>query len=188
MSKKVKQPKDPKKLTKQQEFLLQFTPKQIDLAAKAALTYLLRRERVEHPDGRFDKRGRWFPSEKEDCDCCASVRTPSNAYPYSYLVHARSLEHIAWLHCKPESPQDFTTLVRKCARVAPSLEKTVIGYSEYGLPLHGARQDTLNAWVAASQAALSTWQEKTHKARKAALRKKKAIEKDEVAQVVLDQK
>lgn len=175
MSKKAKQPK---KLTKQQEFLLLFTPKQIDLAAKTAFQYLLRRERVEDPEGSFDKKGRWYPSEEERCACCASVRAPSNAYPYSYMKHARSLEHCAWLAVK-EGPKDFTALVRKAAHVAPPLPKTQVRYSEQGTRIVGATRDAINAWVPVVHIDLEAWRKDTHGARKAALRKKKAIEKAE---------
>lgn len=55
--------------------------------------YVSRKERLSHPDGTFDKGGRFYPSEHETCACCAQVRSPSRAWPYSYMVHCRTLKH-----------------------------------------------------------------------------------------------
>jgi hypothetical protein len=52
-------------------------------------------ERSVHPDGEFDKKQRWEPSAAERRPCCARVRTPSAAWPYSLLKHCRSIEHVA---------------------------------------------------------------------------------------------
>lgn len=67
----------------------------VEIAAK---TYLDRRDRVSHPDGKFDRGGRWHPSEKEWTPGCDRIREPSRAWPYSLLVHCRSAEHVAELH------------------------------------------------------------------------------------------
>lgn len=47
-----------------------------------------------NPVGTFDNAGRWYPDVDEKCDCCKSVRSPSRAYPYSLMLHCRSLRHI----------------------------------------------------------------------------------------------
>ena len=52
-------------------------------------------DRRQHPDGFFDKQGRWYPSEYERCECCDKIRSPSRAFPYSYNRHCRSVEHVA---------------------------------------------------------------------------------------------
>ncbi len=52
-------------------------------------------DRRQHPDGTFDSAGRWYPSDAEKCECCAKIRSPSRAYPYSYMTHCRSVEHVA---------------------------------------------------------------------------------------------
>lgn len=65
---------------------------------KAAQEYLSRRDRITNPDGNFDKAGRWYPSESEHCDCCKAIRGPSRAYPYSYMVHCRTAQHVANLY------------------------------------------------------------------------------------------
>ena len=56
--------------------------------------WLRRKERAEHPGGRFDKAGRWYPSKDENCDDFTShTREPSRRWLYSYLLAARSLAH-----------------------------------------------------------------------------------------------
>ncbi len=70
------------------------TQKRAQAAFQAYARWLRRQERTEHPAGKFDKAGRWEPSTSEDCDGFTShTRTPSRAWPYSYLLAARSLEH-----------------------------------------------------------------------------------------------
>jgi hypothetical protein len=76
----------------------------------AAGEYLALRDRSKHPDGTFDKAGRFYPSADEMQPCCAYIRTPSRAYPYSYMVHCRTAEHVA--HRYNVSVQD----VRRAAR------------------------------------------------------------------------
>lgn len=59
---------------------------------KAAQEYINRRDRVSHPEGTFDRAGRFYLSEACDCD---GVREPSRHYPYSQMVHGRSAKHVA---------------------------------------------------------------------------------------------
>lgn len=66
-------------------------------AYEAALEYLKRKARVSHPDGYFDKAKRWYPSDDEDCGITSTIRAPSRGWPYSYLLAARSLVHVATL-------------------------------------------------------------------------------------------
>jgi hypothetical protein len=61
----------------------------------AVAEYLSRKDRTAHPDGTFDRQGRWYPDDSERCACCAGIRSPSAAYPFSLLLHCRSAEHIA---------------------------------------------------------------------------------------------
>lgn len=56
--------------------------------------YERRQARIEHPSGRTDNGGRWYPSDDEHCDCCNMVRQPSRAYPWSLMVHCRTKKHI----------------------------------------------------------------------------------------------
>ena len=67
----------------------------VNLAAKE---YIQRQNREVHPEGTFDKAGRWYPNTDEECSCCANIRTPSRAYPLSYNKHCRSLQHVANLY------------------------------------------------------------------------------------------
>lgn len=66
--------------------------------AEAARDYLSLQKREKHPDGQFDKQGRWYPSEEEWQECCSQVRSPSRGYPYSLMTHCRSAEHVARRH------------------------------------------------------------------------------------------
>lgn len=75
-------------------FLLEVEPRLVQ--ALRALT--ARRDRTEHPRGKFDRAGRWYPDETEERDCCRMVRSPSRAHPYSYMTHCRSLTHVAALY------------------------------------------------------------------------------------------
>jgi hypothetical protein len=69
-----------------------FTKQQINAV------YAARRDRLVHPRGNFDKQGRWYPSDAENADGYAgSLRTPSKAWPYSYLTGARTLKHVKGL-------------------------------------------------------------------------------------------
>jgi len=88
----------------------------------AAEEYLDRRERSSHPDGYFDKAGRWYQSDDEECECCSEIRRPSRAFPLSLNQHCRSVEHLADLfnvdvkelrkeakHLKAEQEERLTT-------------------------------------------------------------------------------
>ena len=64
---------------------------------QACQEYFNRKARISHPDGEFDRGGRWYADETEEQDCCKSIRNPSRSYPYSMNLHCRSLEHVACL-------------------------------------------------------------------------------------------
>lgn len=57
----------------------------------AATEYVALRDRAVNPVGKFDSAGRWYPTAA----CACAVRAPSRAYPYSYLTHARTAQHVA---------------------------------------------------------------------------------------------
>lgn len=67
-------------------------------AQEVAVEFILRRDRMHHPDGRTDNGGRWYPSDKEQADCCRAVREPTRSYPWSYMTHCRTAKHLATLH------------------------------------------------------------------------------------------
>lgn len=68
---------------------------------EAAQMYIRRQDRAEHPAGRFDRAGRFWADEQ--CSCCAGIRTPSRAWPYSQMAHCRTLRHIAQLTSTSET-------------------------------------------------------------------------------------
>ena len=61
-------------------------------AVELIMAYETNRDR---PNGSYDSRGRWYPSDTEKCSCCNQIRWPSARYPYSLLKHCYSLKHIA---------------------------------------------------------------------------------------------
>lgn len=65
---------------------------------KAAATFVQRKNRSENPEGKFDNAGRWYPAGRDAEVFDAAVRSPSRAWPYSYLVHARTAAHVARLY------------------------------------------------------------------------------------------
>jgi hypothetical protein len=64
--------------------------------------YQVRQSRRDHPTGRMDSGGRWYPSDDEYCVCCDYVRSPSRRWPWSYMIHCRTKKHIANLLRKRE--------------------------------------------------------------------------------------
>ena len=81
-----------------------------------AQEYFDRQSRKSHPDGSFDKAGRWYPSDSEECECCKSIRGPSRSYPYSYMTHCRSVEHVA--HLNRLEPKMLRKLINKIKKEA----------------------------------------------------------------------
>lgn len=60
---------------------------------QAADEYVARRDRMANPPGTFDRQGRFYCDETYAC--CDGIRSPSVAYPYSQMTHARTLKHVA---------------------------------------------------------------------------------------------
>lgn len=69
-----------------------------EMLRQAVGMYRDRKARRTHPDGSFDKHGRWYPSSSERQACCDSIRSPSVSYPYSLMLHCRTVDHIARRH------------------------------------------------------------------------------------------
>jgi Uncharacterised protein family (UPF0158) len=67
-------------------------------ASEAGREFVCRELRLHHPDGTFDDGGRFYPSEKEVRDCCANIRAPSRAFPFSLMTHCRTVKHVAKLY------------------------------------------------------------------------------------------
>ena len=79
----------------------QATTEVTDKILDAANEYVRRQDRASHPDGTFDKSGRWYPSDAETCPCCSDICSPSLSYPYSFMVHCRTIKHVAMLFDAP---------------------------------------------------------------------------------------
>jgi hypothetical protein len=70
------------------------------IVVAAAREYLDRRDRISHPEGRTDNGGRWYPSDTEDVGgtITRTIRSPSRAWPWSYMVACRTAGHVAELY------------------------------------------------------------------------------------------
>lgn len=65
-----------------------------DITALVKKVYEARRDRITHPKGSRDRAGRWYPSAIEDAygdGTC--VRSPSRAWPWSYMHRCRTRQH-----------------------------------------------------------------------------------------------
>lgn len=82
---------------------------------KAYAEYQARQSRDRHPHGKFDKGSRWYPSEDEWQSCCNAIRSPSRAFPYSYMTHCRTSQHVA--HLFGVDPKELKNLITKRAKV-----------------------------------------------------------------------
>ncbi len=122
------------------------TQTQTDQLQAAVDCYNRRQERREHPDGEFDKAGRWNESDTEHRDCCNKIRYPSRSYPYSRMVHCRTAEHIAHLYdvdaralkaavraAKPALREGGDTYYKQVALVDGRLLSIFDGETEYRL-------------------------------------------------------
>lgn len=80
--------------------------------------YTARRNRAEHPEGKFDSGRRWYPSSREDAGGSgSSTRAPSRAWPYSYMLRCRTRQHVtvlaaAWL-AGQDVPEDVIAAVTR---------------------------------------------------------------------------
>jgi len=59
----------------------------------AAQRYVDLQARRIHPAGGTDTGGRWYPVAP--FACCHAIRTPSRAWPWSLMVHCRTMRHVA---------------------------------------------------------------------------------------------
>lgn len=87
-------------------------------ALSAAVEHVKRQVRDSHPEGTFDKQGRFHIDE--GCSCCSSIRTPSRKFPYSHMTHGRSIEHCAVL--MGVGLEDAKNALRGIKRIAKKLE------------------------------------------------------------------
>ena len=69
-----------------------------EIKSVVAEIYAERKARRAHPQGQTDRGGRWYPSEIEDCGGDGTrVRSPSRAWPWSYMLRCRTRQHCAAL-------------------------------------------------------------------------------------------
>ena len=90
--------KSPPPVTSEAESLSSSGAETQGRACKAGLEFVARELRLHHPDGKFDDGERFYPSEKEWRDCCAGIRAPSRAFPFSLMKHCRTAKHVAKLY------------------------------------------------------------------------------------------
>lgn len=95
------------------------TKKQVFVAA-VKLAYAARRQRRVNPEGGFDRKGRWYPSDREDADGDgSSTRSPSRAWPYSYLLRCRTRQHVRVLVgralARHDVPEDISRALAEAA-------------------------------------------------------------------------
>jgi hypothetical protein len=84
--------------------------------------YVARRDRVAHPEGNFDRQGRWYPDALEDADgFTRGIRSPSCAWPYSYMLAARTRKHIKAL--AELQPEYVLRLAREIAALSDQTQK-----------------------------------------------------------------
>jgi hypothetical protein len=85
---------------------------------QAANEYIKRQQRINHPDGKTDKAGRWYPADQERQSCCEYIRRPSCAWPWSLMVHCRTLRHVAHVCGVDERELRRAVRVAQCAESA----------------------------------------------------------------------
>jgi hypothetical protein len=80
--------------------------------------YTAMKERLMNPEGSFDKQGRWYPSAEQRCcsdNCPGTLRAPTKAYPYSWMLHCRTRKHCAYLAAS--QPEYFATLLAQAEKL-----------------------------------------------------------------------
>jgi Uncharacterised protein family (UPF0158) len=116
--------------------------------AEAGLEFVCRELRLHHPDGTFDEGGRFYPSEKEARDCCATIRAPSRAFPFSLMKHCRTIKHVAKLYDVTERAVKaeaeivrqqlwYLCYVRDFDRIRTTIESSTFTVDPFLAPPHG---------------------------------------------------
>lgn len=80
-----------------------FSKQQIDAV------YQARKQRLIHPVGTFDNGGRWYPSSDETSSWLNDIRSPSRAWPYSYMTACRTRGHC--IRLAVEHPEHFAAVL-----------------------------------------------------------------------------
>ncbi len=61
---------------------------------ESLLEYNLLQTRRIHPQGEFDKAGRFYLDIRPNCD----IRSPSRGYPYPEMTHGRTLDYVCQIN------------------------------------------------------------------------------------------
>lgn len=115
------------------------------IAAAQALTIFNRRQaRIDHPEGSTDNGGRWYPEGRDDIGM--GVRTPSRSYPWSYMLHCRSLDHC---ECLTGADHDDVLTIRR------GLMAQGQGRNDLLVEEHQVTKGLLNTWADAAKEQLA---------------------------------
>lgn len=82
-------------------------------AAEIQTVYIALKERKIHPEGSFDRQGRWYPTAAENVNL-DHIREPSRRYPFSYMTACRTLRHVKAL--AEQSPELFAKHLARAAQ------------------------------------------------------------------------
>ena len=115
--------------------------------SQALECYRRRAARTEHPSGRFDADGRFWPDSSERCLCCDAIRMPSRRWPYTLMLHVRSIVHIARLFGVNVSDLRSAVAIANRAERAQLAEPGALRQDEPGwFVLVGPRNHRLPVW------------------------------------------
>ena len=112
-------------------------------AARALATFNRRQHRIEHPEGKTDNGGRFYPTGR-DAIARGTVRSPSRAHPWSYMLRCRTLEHCVELY---DADKDDVLTVRRGL--------VALGFARDGLRSTDAGQITTETMVGWREQALA---------------------------------
>lgn len=83
-----------------------------DNVNKAVELFKARAENGEEPEGKRDRKGRWYPAKSEKRACCKLILKPTEEKPDILYKHCKSVEHVANL-CEIPSTILRNLLVKK---------------------------------------------------------------------------
>ncbi|WP_146200764.1 hypothetical protein [Stenotrophomonas maltophilia] len=93
---------DAKRFVKAYKSFQDLSDEQKESAYAGAMKYVLRRSRLEHPEGSWDSDGCFFPSAYENAGWIEeNISSPTKRYPYSYMLACRTVEHCCRLTNTP---------------------------------------------------------------------------------------
>lgn len=84
----------------------------LEAAYNALTTHCRRVARIEHPEGTWDNAGRFYPRGL-DATVHMGVRSPSRAWPHSYMLRCRTLEHCELIY---DADHDLVLALRRCMK------------------------------------------------------------------------